>query len=140
MNPLARQIDIAATIADYIGVRAPADSQGSSLLPLVFDVGVPKTDRTGYAHLKLGASFGESFFDGKMKLVCMDEDWRNCQLYDLTVDPAEQNDLAPRTYSVVAEMKRKMKLYLEDIKRFQAFEADPDQETRAQLEALGYVF
>lgn len=137
---LARQIDLAATIADYVGVRAPRNSQGSSLLPLMFDIGVPKTRRTGYAHVKLDQRFAESFFDGKWKLICTDESWQTCELYDLENDPEELIDLAPRRNTKVTEMKRKMKLYLDGIERFQSFEADPDEEIRAQLEALGYKF
>jgi arylsulfatase A-like enzyme len=137
---LARQIDIGVTVADYLGLTAPSDWQGRSLLPLLLGLSGYGDRQAGYAYLDLDRSFGESYIEGRWKLICDDRRGQSCRLYDLAEDPEETVDLAASQPKITAEMSRKMRLYRDESKRFEGFQADPDEETRKQLEALGYVF
>jgi arylsulfatase A-like enzyme len=137
---LARQIDIGVTVTDYLGLPAPPEWQGSSLLPMMLGLNEYGSQRSGYAHLELDKHFGETYIEGGWKLVCSDPQSKRCRLFDLNKDPEEQVDLASSQPKVAAEMKKKMILYRDSSKRLEAFQAEPDEETRKQLEALGYIF
>ena len=139
MRGLARQIDIQATILDYLDIPVPIGSQGGSLIPMILGMGNEGSKRPGYAHLRLGEHHAESYFDGRWMLICSEAPEEKCRLYDLLEDPDEKRDVAATQPSRVDDLKKLMSTYRDSGKLLDAFQTDPDEETRKQLEALGYL-
>ena len=63
------------------------------------------------------------------------------RLYDLAKDPHEENDLAPLRGEVVSSLASDLSSLLAAARKapHQPAEIEPDADTRARLEALGYV-
>ena len=90
----AQLADIAATVAELVGVEAPATSSGRSLLNLGEDSGAARAlyAETLYPRLHLGWSQLRSVVEGRWHYVFGPRP----ELYDLAKDPRETTDLAAR--------------------------------------------
>lgn len=139
VNGLARQIDIQATILDYLDIPIPRGSRGGSLIPMILGMGNENWEQPSYSHIRLSGCHAESYFDGRWKLICPEAPGEKCRLYDLVEDPDEKRNLAATQPSRVDSLRKLMNAYRDSGKILDAFQADPDEETRKQLEALGYL-
>ncbi len=113
-NNMVMNLDIAPTVLEAAGVKAPADMQGASFLPLV--AGKPGKGREVlYYHYyengehAVSPHFGIS--TGRYKLIRMYKKIDDWELYDLEKDPAEMNDLyGKKGYeALTARLKEQLK-------------------------------
>ena len=114
---LAEQVDLAPTLLDLLGIAPPPGMEGVSRLSTL----------RGDATIRDGAAFADtvlagfqsgaeesrtrlrSFSDGRWKLILtLTPDGDSAELYDLTRDPGEREDLAAREEGRVRAMKRRI--------------------------------
>lgn len=135
-DELVGLVDLPPTLLDIAGLDAPASYQGESLGRLVFDEEWNRTEILG------GWGYPERTY------VYRDLDWKFIQrpdpepdeLYDLTADPAESNnvvdshsDLVERFERTLAEHKRQIRRTDTDVE-----EVDMDEAVKERLRRLGY--
>jgi arylsulfatase A-like enzyme len=144
----ARLVDVAPTLLDWLGVPIPREMQGATLVPMV--EGAPAAEplvastyrREGVQGLQLGiwklierrARGGPDDRDGEIVR----------ELYDLSRDPAEENDVAASRESVAALLARRLeRIRLESravfAERGRGRRVIASDEQRAKLRALGYL-
>jgi arylsulfatase A-like enzyme len=136
-----RLVDVAPTVLEALGVPVPPDMQGRSLAPLFAQAGGARADRIHYAESlspRLSQNWGEqrALFDGRWKYV----HGPRPELFDLTADPKELHNLAATRPDQAASMRDELVDFLKRNSppggsRMTAV----DEETRAHLQALGYL-
>jgi arylsulfatase A-like enzyme/Flp pilus assembly protein TadD len=133
--------DIFPTVLDVLGIAVPPTVQGRSLLPLLG--GGPSGESPLYMETLLplenfGWSEVKGLVSGRYKYLRVPE----TELYDLAVDPAESMNIARREPGLAARLDS----LLSQLESGYAREAPSaafrqmDEETRAKLESLGYVW
>ena len=140
--------DVLPTVLELLGVPAPADLDGRSLVPLLGDQRrSPGQPPRMVGHVATSRASGMSYRSGRWKLVRMrrvlDDGSTTIRwsLYDLSQDPGETADLAGRRPDVVERLRQS----LEQLERDQAAEgveggrALIDPALAEQLQALGYA-
>ncbi|MEW6381954.1 MAG: sulfatase-like hydrolase/transferase [bacterium] len=146
IRSLVRLIDIAPSLLDVLGQKAPASMQGSSLLPLISgqkkDLGLVLYCETDYPRFTYGWSPLEGIRTGQWKYIKAPES----ELYDLVKDPAEGNNLIQKEKKLAEKYQKD----LADLKKrcasasaHGAPSAKPvtlDPASREKLKSLGYVF
>ena len=137
-------LDIYPTIADLVTGEVPEDLQGRSLTGSsdAYEISASEPVR-----LQLSAH-GENrrrmvgVVEGDWKLVREFGDGGRSELYNLTLDPGEQVDLAPRNRDLVRRLEVGLKEWLEALPPAPATveqQAVRDDELKRQLRALGYI-
>lgn len=134
-------VDILPTVLEWVDLPIPPQVQGRSLVPLLMSEETRDDDiaycETFYPRYHYGWSELQSIQDKKFKLIAAP----NLELYDLTLDPQEGNNLIS---SHAAEARRMLNI-LEEFNRStseNAFEIDfrhMDEAARQKLAALGYI-
>ena len=136
-----RTIDILPTVLDLVGVGAPDPLHGDSLVPLMLD---PRASESRYAysesmsvHLQYGWSALYSLRTTNFKYI----EAPRAELYDLTQDPSESENLFQRDPRVAEDLRSALVTLREEIEAGapEIQEADLDEETLGMLAALGYV-
>jgi len=138
----ARLLDVMPTILDLVGVSVPPAAEGRSLVPLMH-VDPPGNDDvvSEHSNVALGRRF-ESVRRGQLAYVV---DGSAESLYDLARDPGEDVDVSAARPADVEAMRGLLALWREHCRRGAArlgARGDavvPDDATRRQLRALGYV-
>jgi len=107
-------VDVAPTIADLVKAPRPASFHGHSLLPAM--LGSPVAPRPIYAELLPTPSWNyhwRSIIDGHMKLIHKISEG-SLELFDLSVDPTEQTNLAADTEQAdtLAKMKAVLRTFV----------------------------
>lgn len=133
-----RVLDIAPTILELAGVEPPSVYQGVSLVPYFEGRGRDLVAYSENAHTPLKAVRTPS-----LKYIVSPKDPQR-QLFDLVKDPAERNSLCGDTPD---ERERKMLRGMlswirENVRRRMTkgpAKSDLDEETKEQLDALGYL-
>ena len=137
VRPLVRVLDLAPTLLDLIGAPPLAGAEGRSLMPLVNGKALPPAPAYAETYLPL-------FYMNWSPLRALeDERWKYIdapkpELYDLTSDPKETNNLAAREPARAAELAGALT-------KFTGGGAGPmtgsrvDRETLDKLASLGYV-
>ncbi|NOR14513.1 MAG: sulfatase-like hydrolase/transferase [Candidatus Aminicenantes bacterium] len=136
-----RIVDIFPTLMEIAAITPPAETQGHSLLPLMFR---PQKEVDGFAYaesmspnLQFGWSSIHSLRTTQYKYI----DTPKAELYDLTRDPDEQTNLLRQYPDIAREMKDALDRFMEETSRGaptpQA--ANLDKETIERLSALGYI-
>lgn len=151
-SEIVRLIDIAPTILDVIGIPVPDYMQGRSILSLMTQNGAAvgqETEHKSYAELRRKDKKGaekrvlESITVRQWKLIRNALE-REAELYNLHLDPKEQNDLAREQPDIVSLLERE----LEDISKGNMSrtgerpQEEPHQYSREiteELKALGYL-
>lgn len=135
----AGHVDLMPTILDALGVDYDVQSlEGRSLWPAVVGASERSTGAPELSHLELGSLSLRSLVVGPWKLI-EDLNLSRRRLVDVPNDPAEQKDLQderPLRAGVLSQERRRLEQGLESES---ADEVELDDETRKQLEALGYA-
>ncbi|UCC22344.1 MAG: sulfatase-like hydrolase/transferase [Planctomycetota bacterium] len=134
-------VDVVPTILACLGIDIPAHVQGEDLSP--FSAGkIPvKNDRYVYCE-----SFEATKYGCNPLLALVDDRYKYIEttvpeLYDLTSDPLEQNNLVKKEQKRARLMKgrlQEMMSRLIDVRSTDA-STELDEQTRTRLESLGYV-
>ena len=124
---LAGMIDFFPTILDLCGIKRPDNPDGISLKPLLFE-------KNGYpADRKLIIQCPRSRQVTKWKNSAVKTDrWRlvnGAKLYDITVDPRQNKDIAENNPEVVDELRQVYEAYWADL---------PEQGTTLSRHLLGH--
>jgi arylsulfatase A-like enzyme len=117
----ARSIDIAPTILELLGIEAHARMSGRSLVSLA--KGQPENDERVVVSEGRGS---KAIMHGRWRLVVREGVAKTIiqgdktrevefELFDLTTDPGERFDLAPRKPDVVAEMRARLDAALKNV-------------------------
>jgi arylsulfatase A-like enzyme/Flp pilus assembly protein TadD len=136
-----RLVDVAPTVLDVLDVPVPADMQGRSLQPLLSGSAGERVERTHYAETlspRLSQNWGElrALYEGSWKYVHGPKP----ELYDLAADPKELHDLAAAQPDRAAAMRAALVAFLKTHSPPGGSRMSPvDAETRARLQALGYL-
>ncbi|MGC1676760.1 MAG: sulfatase-like hydrolase/transferase [Candidatus Binataceae bacterium] len=106
VNSLARQIDIAPTLLDLLGIAEPAQWQGQSLLS-----GPPPARAYMFAS---DSDFRFGLIEGNEKYI-YNYDSNRSELYDLATDPKERHDLSrdPANAATVAQAHLRIEAWLQ---------------------------
>ena len=135
-----RTIDVAPTVFDLLKIDGPSEMQGESLLSLL-EGSTVDDGRVAY-----GESIEMSkVFDASALRILIDGRWKYIhkiepELYDLEADPRELINLASEQREVVDRLRDQLERLVADAAPGpQDATAPVDAETRARLEALGYV-
>jgi arylsulfatase A-like enzyme/Flp pilus assembly protein TadD len=137
-----RLLDILPTVLELLGVPIPNDVQGRSLVPLfAAGKGGAAVERTHYAETlspRLSQNWGElrALYEDHWKYV----HGPRPELFDLAADPKEMHNLAAERPEQAEAMRSRLADFL-------ARNSPPgvhrmttvDEETRARLQALGYL-
>jgi arylsulfatase A-like enzyme/Tfp pilus assembly protein PilF len=137
-----QNIDIMPTLCEVLGLAVPRAVQGQSLLPLIAGR-TPKKERMAYSEsyyprYHYGWSELEGLRTSKYKFIKAPRP----ELYDLTLDPRERENLFGRDSSLDAEFARQLKALEEKKPQKGIGDKGPrqlDADTREKLMALGYI-
>ena len=144
---LARQKDIFPTVLDLLGIQVPdglnGSSFGTSLAGLMAGAGEEDGNREGYAEsfyprYHFGWSELRALRVGSLKYI----EAPRPELYDLSQDPLELDNLAAARLSLLTEMGDRLADIEESMERPDADSAvhqEIDADTRARLASLGYI-
>jgi arylsulfatase A-like enzyme len=131
-NP-AGLIDVAPTILDFLHIPAPPTFEGRSLLNpdpqrAVFTESVYSHDAFGWAPLR-------SLRAGSLKYIEAPKQ----ELYDLSKDPNEANNLFAKNAAEALPLKRRLESLMARYAPKQRARSNVSPETKAVLESLGYL-
>lgn len=142
ISGLARLLDVAPTILNRAHIAVPEALQGIALLPVGADVATSTT------------VFSEEDFEGNIIKALITPDWKlirandhnprglpTAELFDLQLDPHEQENLYAQRHGKVQELDFLLKEHIE--KAFATMvtreQVNLDEAVREQMENLGYV-
>jgi arylsulfatase A-like enzyme/Tfp pilus assembly protein PilF len=139
VSDLVRSVDVVPTVLDLLGIGAPQDVDGRSVVALMSgaarELGLAAYAEAVYPRYHFGWSDLRSLRSGRFKFI----DAPRPELYDLETDPHEQRNL----YSERQALGTRMAAVLKSIEPAHGSDAAPrtdvDPEARARLAALGYV-
>jgi arylsulfatase A-like enzyme/Flp pilus assembly protein TadD len=133
--------DVFATILDLAKIPVPPQSQGRSLVPLIFGRGAGEAEFAYSESMSPNLQFGWAPLQALRTIQYKFINAPRLELYDLERDADESNNIAERNPAVVRDFKARLDRFLEETSRgapkLQA--ANFDKETVARLAALGYV-
>lgn len=137
-----RGIDLMPTVLDLVGVPVPGDVQGASLVPLAdgseSDLGLWAYSESLYPRNHYGWSPLHSLRNGLLHFISAPRP----ELFEVLEDPGETTNLAPERPGQVRQLQARLDGLMTELGKADADEAAPetlDEETRAQLAALGYL-
>jgi arylsulfatase A len=104
-NKVVGQVDLLATFAELIGAEVPANAgeDSQSFLAVLTD---PKANHERLPLINHSAEGRFAVTEGPWKLILPLGGMR-MELYDLSTDPSEKNNLAPQHPEIVGQLKRK---------------------------------
>jgi arylsulfatase A-like enzyme/tetratricopeptide (TPR) repeat protein len=140
VDDLVAGVDIAPTVLDALGIEPPVELQGHSLYGYVTGSGGVPANRRFYAETlspRLSHGWGElrTLYEGNWKYV----HGPRPELYDLAADPDEHFDRAVLDGDRATELRQALGRFINDHAMTTAAAVPVDEQTRAQLMALGYI-
>ncbi len=139
-----RHVDILPTIMDVLGVESYGATRGRSLLPLVNGEDSREHPVAGMTFKPEAGRNLASLIDGDLKII-HDIDADKYELYDLSRDPGELDNLATKEIVASNRMKIKLRKFLKSVnysnKAISSRKAtiDVDEKTMETLKGLGYA-
>ncbi len=136
-----RTVDLYPTLLDMLDIPIPAETQGKSLLPAMFGAPLPAgTYAYGESmtpHLQYGWSPLYSLHDRQFKYI----DAPRPELFDLSKDPKELNNLTRRYPDMVKKYKGILEQLIDETSEGapEPETANLDGETMRRLATLGYT-
>ena len=137
-----RGIDLMPTVLDLVGVPTPGDVQGASLVALAdgseSDLGLWAYSESLYPRNHYGWSPLHALRNGLLHFISAPRP----ELFEVLEDPGETTNLAPERPGQVRQLQARLDGLMTELGKADADEAAPDtldEETRAQLAALGYL-
>jgi arylsulfatase A-like enzyme/predicted Zn-dependent protease len=136
-----RLVDVAPTVLDLLDIPVPSDMQGRSLAPLLSGTTAATVERTHYAETlspRLSQNWGElrALYDARWKYIHGPKP----ELYDLGSDPKELTNLLSSRPDQAVAMRNALAAFLKANSPPGGSRMSPvDDETRARLQALGYL-
>jgi arylsulfatase A-like enzyme/predicted Zn-dependent protease len=131
-------VQVMPTLLDLVGLEIPDDLDGTSVLPLL-DGDAPESDpiyaEALFPRLNFGWAGIRSLRRGPWKYI----EAPRPELYDLASDPGELRNLVADRPELVAEMRDELRRFAARGGELPAIPLEIDEETRRQLDALGYV-
>ncbi|MCZ6507789.1 MAG: sulfatase-like hydrolase/transferase [Acidobacteria bacterium] len=141
IDDLVAGVDLAPTILDFLGLEVPQTMQGHSLAGYLAAAGGVPANRQFYAETlspRLSHGWGElrTLYQGGYKYI----HGARPELYDLSVDPHELEDLVEVESERAQAMRGALERLIDDNAMDPSVDTQPvDEETRAKLMALGYI-
>jgi len=141
IKTVVSQKDLLPTVLDYLQIEIPPQVTGESLRPMIESGSGP---RQRFAFLESRYSFLHYNWAPLTSLVGQRYKYIKApkpELYDLTKDPLELDNIAEKEPKTAAQMKARLEKLEQKYGRLQmeTQEAEVTPEMRRQLEALGYV-
>ena len=137
-----RGIDLMPTVLDLVGVPVPPAVQGVSLVPLAdgseTDLGLWAYSESLYPRNHYGWSPLRALRNGVLHFISAPRP----ELFELLEDPEQARNLAPERPGQVRQLQARLDRMVAELETEGADEQAPetlDEETRAQLAALGYL-
>jgi arylsulfatase A-like enzyme/predicted Zn-dependent protease len=133
--------DIMPTILEMAEIPAPDQVQGQSLVPYFFEPDRAQERlayaETFYPRFHFGWSELQSVQNNKFKLIIAPE----MELYDLSIDPEERNNLASSSPDILEDLKSEAEKLIAEFSQggLEMDYSKIDEETREKLAALGYI-
>jgi arylsulfatase A-like enzyme len=146
-----QNVDVWPTLLDLLGLPPLPQADGRSLLPLMLgaaDGGAAPPEFGGPRFAELDQSWGRTdrrprplvaVVDGAYKLVRHVKREGGYELYDRSLDPSEQTNVAERHPEVVERLDAHLERYLDREVAFDSPQVELDEMRLGQLRALGYV-
>ncbi len=133
-------VDLLPTILEAVGLPAPAEAQGRSLLPDLFEMATaerPVYSESLYPLLHYGWSPLRAMRTERYKLI----EAPRWELYDLQADPREESNLADELPDVARRLRKELAELASALEAGAAAapQLELDETTMRQLRALGYV-
>jgi choline-sulfatase len=140
-------VDVLPTACEILGVPAPEETEGASLVPLLEGASRDAWPRAAFSEFLDGQRAARM---GRFKLIVRGS---STTLFDLAEDPRETRDLSDASPLALAMMRELLGAHLGRFvdtgrvgdrrgsgrKRHASENVTIDRETRSQLEALGYM-
>ena len=137
-----RGIDLMPTVLELVGVPIPGDVQGASLVSLAdgteTDLGLWAYSESLYPRNHYGWSPLHSLRNGLLHFISAPRP----ELFEVFDDPRETRNFAPERPGQVRQLQARLDQLMGELGKEGADEQAPetlDEETRAQLAALGYL-
>jgi arylsulfatase A-like enzyme len=133
-------VDLFPTVADLLGLESPPDTSGVSLVPLIRDEAV--AERAVIAATYRPESFSDKraiVLDGFKYIQSWKDDREWEELYDVSADPGELEDLAEVRPEIVDRLRTELARRLAAMNENAPVEVELSEEDRAHLRALGYI-
>ena len=137
-----RGIDLMPTVLELVGVPVPGVVQGASLVPLAdgseTDLGLWAYSESLYPRNHYGWSPLHSLRNGLLHFISAPRP----ELFEVLDDPGETTNLAPERPGQVRQLQARLDQLVAELGQEGADDQAPealDEETRAQLAALGYL-
>ncbi|MEA3365538.1 MAG: sulfatase-like hydrolase/transferase, partial [Candidatus Hydrogenedentes bacterium] len=148
ISPPVSYVNLIPTLAGLTGLEPSADWQGKNLSGLIWGQDIPGWERPCFAGCNDATVVPPSVMvvEGDTKLILNLVD-ASVELYDLSEDPKEHNNLAAQGVPPeAASLKSKAEAWVEDVteshRKREApppLDAEQSEKLRQQFEALGYL-
>ena len=138
IKPQARTIDLLPTILELPGVPAPPGLEGASLVPLLSGKSAPTAvsyAETLYPKINLGWAELRAIRTNQWKYIRAPRP----ELYDLSRDPGEANNVLSEHPSEVRKLEAKLVAVTGPAGSEKVETTQMDEHTLAQLKSLGYT-
>ncbi len=151
MPQTVEMIDVFPTLLDLLGIAKPAEQHGRSLVPYLERPGAGGAGKPAFS--EYGSTRVRTVVQGDWKLVenpdgispvCIPDappghyPIGRAELYDLTADPGEKENLAAAQPARVAELSKLIRQRFAGVKN-RAGHQELNEEIKKKLNELGYV-